>query len=132
MREFNRQMKIKPFQGLKEILAKKEDLNLSDCESVNEENYADYRPASTNHHITREVLKYVQLRNAIVENEEKLNRKNRSKSVDESKDKVLPANEIMKSLRLTIQQKLDADSLIQAEKDMENGMIDPMHARSKS
>lgn len=128
MREFNRQMKIKPFQGLKEILAKKEDLNLSDCESVNEENYKDYREPSTNQHITKEVLKYVQLRNSIIENEEKLNRKNRSKSADEPKSKVLPNNEIMKSLRLTMRQRLDEE----AEQDMENGVIDSMHARSKS
>ena len=95
-------MKIKPFRGLKEILAKRDDLNLSDCDSVNEENYKDYKPSTANDHITKEVLKYTQLRNSIIKNEEKLNRKNRNKSVGETPDVVLPKNELMKSLRLAM------------------------------
>lgn len=42
LREMNRQYRIKPWKGLKEILMKKEGLNIDDCDSVHSEDYKDF------------------------------------------------------------------------------------------
>jgi hypothetical protein len=42
LREMNRQYRIKPWKGLKEILMKKDELNFDDCDSVHSEDYKDF------------------------------------------------------------------------------------------